>query len=491
MAELQSTNRTKLSMVRESTFGVTPANPAWKTQRPTSSSLAMNPQTVVTAEIREDRQVTDLILVGQDAQGDIGAELGFRKNDDHLEELLQGTWSTYPRILVATEDVEISDVSATTLTVASALGTPFKAGHLVLTEGFNTAGNNKLARVSSSSATTIVFPASTFTAEAAVPVGASARVIGFEGVAADIVATTTGGNALTSTALDFTTIGLAVGDWVKIGSSVTDTGFATAANNGWARISAIAANRLSFDVVPTGWAADAGTGKTIRVFVGERLRNGSTERSNSIERQYLDHSPVTYEYFTGMTLSKATLEFASRAVIKMTMTYMGQSGSVTTTRVSGSTDVAAPTNDILNTSTNVADVSFDGATVTGPNFIMGASIVVDNNMRMQEAVSSVGAVGIGNGEFNVSGSLNVYFGSPAILQKVLDNARTSLSLRAGRQDGNRETLLMDLPSIKMSGGSPSVSGKNQDVMLDATFQALMHQTLLYTIALQRFWYMPA
>ena len=71
MAELQSTNRVKLSKVRESTFGVTPTSPVFKTQRQTSSSLALNPQTVVSNEIRSDRQVTDLILVGLQAGGDV------------------------------------------------------------------------------------------------------------------------------------------------------------------------------------------------------------------------------------------------------------------------------------------------------------------------------------------------------------------------------------------------------------------------------------
>jgi hypothetical protein len=55
MPVLQSTNRVKLSKVRETTFGVTPANPVFKAVRETSSSLAANPKTVISAEIRPDR----------------------------------------------------------------------------------------------------------------------------------------------------------------------------------------------------------------------------------------------------------------------------------------------------------------------------------------------------------------------------------------------------------------------------------------------------
>src|SRR5262249_10879186 len=136
---LQSTNRVKLSKVRETTFGVTPANPAFKTIRETSSSLNANPKTVITNEIRSDRQVTDLILVDMDAGGDVGGEIAFGVADDDFEEVLQGTWSSNPAITVATLDTEISDLSATTATVAAG-GAAFIAGTLTLLSGFPTAG---------------------------------------------------------------------------------------------------------------------------------------------------------------------------------------------------------------------------------------------------------------------------------------------------------------------------------------------------------------
>lgn len=493
MADLQSTNRTQIGVVRESTFGTTPANPVFKTQRTRSSNINANPQTVVSDEIRADGQVTDLILVGQQAQGDIAGELSFLSHDDVLEEALRGTWGNHPRILNIVEDTQISAVSTTTLTVLSALGSPFLEGMLCLLEDFTTAANNKLARVDSSSATTVVFPTATFVAEAdPIPVDASIRVVGFAGEEADLAAVTVGGNALTSTLLDFTTLGIVVGDWVKIGSAVALTFFSgTTANNGWARVSAIVADRLSFDIVPAGWTADAGTGKFIRVFMGDRLRNGVVKRSNTIERQYLEHSPVTYEYLRGMVLSTLNLEFKSKSIVTTSRGYMGADGVVQSSRFAGASDEAAPTRDVLNTSSNVGDISMDGATVTGPNFVMNFTIEINNNMRMQDAVSSVGAVGIGGGEFNVSGSLATYFGSKAILEKVFNNTEFPVSLRCGRTDGNRETMLFDLPAVKLATGAPGIAGKNQDVPLDSKYQAKMHATLGYTIAVQRFWCVPA
>lgn len=491
MTDLQSTNRTKLSKSREAVYGVTDTNPVFKQVRQTSSGLNANPQTIQTDEIRPDRQVTDLILVGLTAGGPIGGELSFYAHDEDLEEALQGTWSNNPSIEVVTIDTEISAVSTTTLTVASG-GAAFKAGMLVETSGFETAGNNKLARVSSSTGTTIVFPAATFAAEAnPIPVGAAVRVIGFEGASGDITATTVGGNALLSTVLDFTTLGISVGEWIKIGSSVTDTSFAgTAADNGWARVSAIAAARLSLDIVPAGWATDAAAAKTIRVFTGDFLTNASTKRSNTFERQYLDHSPASYEYFTGQVLNTMSITMDSKAIVKLSKTYIGSEGSIDDARVSGATDIAAPTYDVMNTTANFGDIMIDGTIVAGPNFIMAASFEINNNLRQQPGMGHLGAVGIGNGEFSVTGRLNTYFGSPAIYEKILSNEETSFSCRVTGGDTGNPTYMFDIPSLKFSAGAPSVTGKNADVMIDGTYQGIMHSTLGYTMSIGRFWNIP-
>ncbi|KGT75793.1 hypothetical protein MA20_31860 [Bradyrhizobium japonicum] len=494
MADLQSTNRVALARCRETTFGVTPANPVFKAIRQTQSGLNANPKTKVTSEIRGDRQVTDLILVGQDANGNIGGELAFQVADDDLEEALQGTWSNSPSIINTGAGTPISALSATTATVTTPLGSQFVAGMLVLTGGFTASANDGLLiGVSSSTATTVVFPASTFTVDAAPVAGAFLRQVGFVGAATDIAAVTSGGNALTSTTLDFTTLGIQVGEWVKVGDGDhAGCSFATAADNGYCRVSVVAAHRLSFDRVPTGWVADAGTGVTLRCFTGDFLTNGSTKRPNTIERQYLDHSPVTYEYLRGMTLNTLQIDGKQQDIATYTKTYMGRDAYLPSpmVRISGATDVAAPTYGVLNTSSNVGRIGFDGSTITGPNFVLSTSIVINNNLRSQSAIGSVGAVGTGNGEFNVTGRLETYFGDPSVYQKVINNTLTSYDLRVGRADGNRESLLIDLPSIKMSGGAPSVSGKNQDVTLPGAFQAIMDAVKGYTMSVGRFWYLP-
>ena len=65
-----------------------------------------------------------------------------------------------------------------------------------------------------------------------------------------------------------------------------------------------------------------------------------------------------------------------------------------------------------------------------------------------------------------------------------------VDIRVGRADSHNESYLFDFPSIKLSTGSPSVSGKNADVKIQAGFTAFMDATLGYTASVGRFYYLP-
>lgn len=488
---LQSTNRTKLGKVRETSYGVTPTNPVIKEVRNTSSSLNSNPATVTSNEIRGDRQITDLILTGQSAAGDIAGELSFHAQDDDFEEVLMSAWLVKPYIEVITQDTEISDIQTAVVTVGSGLGTPFKTGMLCMLSGLATAANNKLSRLVSSTSSSLTFPASSFSAEAnPIPVGAKIKAVGFQGASADIVAVTSGGNALTSTLLDFTTLDLLPGDYIKIGDGNSANSFATAGTNGYARIAAngISANKLLLDIVPPNFSADAGTGKTIIVYTPDSLRNGAVLISSTFERQYLDHSPVSYEYFTGQCLNQMVVTFPKKAVVTVSKSYIGSLASILAARVSGASDVAAPTYPVVNSSSDIGELDMDGVQMAGPNFVMAAAITINNNLRAQDAIGYVASVGIGTGEFGVTLSqFQTYFGSKAILDKMLAGTTFGFSTRIVADSSNKETYVIDLPSCQLQKGAPSIAGKNNDVTIDGAAQALMHPTLGYTMAIFRFW----
>lgn len=91
---MSDANRVRLSYVEESAWGTTPATPTLKALRYTNESLAANAEFSSSNEIRDDRQVSDVIRTNFGAGGDLGFELSYGAFDDLLAALLFSSWTT-------------------------------------------------------------------------------------------------------------------------------------------------------------------------------------------------------------------------------------------------------------------------------------------------------------------------------------------------------------------------------------------------------------
>lgn len=477
------TNRVKLGIVREATPGTTPASPAFYVQRYTGTTLQGAPQTKVSEEIISDRQIGDLILVGKDVGGDVSFEMSCGRHlDIDIEAALFGAWAKTSEKDNNITAASITAVAATTYTTTAA-SPAWQQDDVVLATGFTNAANNKtFVAGAATSSTSIVHTSGVVetpsTTARLKKVGLQART------AADIQATTSGGNALTSTSMNFTLHGLAVGQWVKIGDSVTAANsFANAANNGWARISAIAATRLSFDIVPAGFTTDTAAGKTIRIYFGDYVRNGTTQYAHTIEEQFLDI--VQYQYFKGMVVAQLTLEAESQDLLKGSVTFLGMDNTLTgSTRVAGATEIPAAPSEVLNAAANVARIAENGTALTSAgNFVTRARVQVNNNLREQNGLGVVGAAGIGAGRAEVTGSVTAYFADNTLLAKVLANTASSIDFVSADALGNG--YLVDIPKVKFATGGAPVPGVDQDIVQELNFQGLKHATLGYTLHIQK------
>jgi hypothetical protein len=70
---MSDSNRTQMFYAVESNYGVTPAS-ALTEMRFTNESLSYGIQSKSSDELRSDRQVTDLVLVGAEAGGSVSWE---------------------------------------------------------------------------------------------------------------------------------------------------------------------------------------------------------------------------------------------------------------------------------------------------------------------------------------------------------------------------------------------------------------------------------
>ena len=153
---------------------------------------------------------------------------------------------------------KVSAVTASAYTVAT--GAVLTENTLVVARGFGKQANNGLKAVSSGATATSV-PVTGLEVETPSPLH-SLHIAGHRGVAADIGMNSEGD--LTSTALDFTTLGLNVGQYVYVTELTTE---------GYARVTGIAANVLQLDNHRDTPVVDSGAGKTVDILFSAWCRN--------------------------------------------------------------------------------------------------------------------------------------------------------------------------------------------------------------------------
>ena len=89
---MSSTNRTQIRYIKETKWGELPVSGSMQDVRNTGDSLTFGLSTTQSNEIRSDRQITDLILTGAEAGGDIEMEFSAGNADDFMAAALYSNW---------------------------------------------------------------------------------------------------------------------------------------------------------------------------------------------------------------------------------------------------------------------------------------------------------------------------------------------------------------------------------------------------------------
>lgn len=137
-----SANRTAIKRIKEVTFGTTPATPALIETRFTGESMDSTISTEKSAEIRDDRMLSDLSIVDSSPGGGLNIEFSYGSYDDLIEALMLSAWSTPLAIDGVAGD--ISTVVAATDNLTSTTGGKFTnviVGQWIKLAGFTSAVN--------------------------------------------------------------------------------------------------------------------------------------------------------------------------------------------------------------------------------------------------------------------------------------------------------------------------------------------------------------
>lgn len=416
---MTSSNIEILSVV-EATPGVTPATPRMRRRTWTGESLGLKPGFEKSQRVRDDRMNDDPAKVGLANKGGLNDEFSFPTEGSpesvDLESVFGENWLNAPfRDNDGVADSAILGVDAATQVVTVAAGASFPARALVRFSGFGEAANNALRVVTAASATVPAFAASGLVDEAAPPAAARLKLVGIEGEAGDIQAVADG---LTSTALDFTTFAvLRPGAFIVVGGAAAANRFAATATSGWARVAAVAAHKLTLDNLPAGWAADAGAGKSIRIALGDDLRQGKKIITQTLQRRFTGQASPTVMIHRGMLVSDYSLSIERQdaekgKIVSVQKTFMGLDGDPAGVNLDAAPDPENPAR-VMAAGVHMGRLYQNGARKTAPNVVKSVKVSLNANAALQGAVDTLAAISHRLGDLDVKLEITALFGDAA------------------------------------------------------------------------------
>lgn len=249
----------------------------------------------------------------------------------------------------------------------------------------------------------------------------------------------------------------------------------------WFRLTTGGANngklfRVSTSVSPTSTVItlDAGTPATVASSVAtcsvqtRRLSHGTTQTSYTIEKNMTDVG--VFEAFTGMTPSKMSIALASGSLSTINFSFMGKQAAMATATTLPGTPVASYNFDIQSGVTGTSCQVWEGGVPLTSTFVKSVSLDYDNALRGQDALCSLGYVGIGSGTIALTGSMSIYFADKTIFDKFVANTNTSLIFST--MDGSGNGYVFSMPVVNISSYQVTAGGKDADLMAEVQFTAL-------------------
>lgn len=470
---LAETSQVDLYLVEEATYGVTPATARAQEMRFTSSGLKPNKETVASDEINETRDVQDLIRVADSAEGETPGELS-----------LDGVWFKILELALSF-DAGLGSwrtVGTPTPLAVSATGTKvvrsdggswvddlFEENQHVRLRGFSNAANNGVFPVASVSATELTLGTGTGTlVDESAAVGP--QVVGLPGqvVVGVSVAAVASGNKFTRASGSFVAAGFKAGAWVRA------LGFATAGNNTVHKIVSVSALEL---VVASTLSNDSAS-SAVAIF-GCELSNGTTHKSATIEQRHSDAG--TFHSYRGMRVNSFEVTLAAKEKIGVSVAWMGAEEEDDTSTFLDSVSKRSAVNKPVAASLSLGSIEIDGSTTT--ELIREVSFSIENNLEMQHVIGAGTPANITYGDFVLTGKLTTLFKNLDLYAKFKNHSDVALTVPIIDDNGDR--IVINVPRFRFSGMSRDVGGKNQVVLAQGDYQALLDPVSGKTIRIHR------
>jgi Phage tail tube protein len=495
-----STNAVSLAYAIEASLGVLPGTPVWKLLEPNAiNSFGPELTTVSRNPISKDRQRKKGTITDLDSTAEFDADLTMEHFIDFSEGFCFANYSGPIKFGPQETDDVTAVTGADSFTVDD--NGDLVADQLVYARGFTNAINNGLHLVDTGSTTTnLVVTTTPLIAEVTPPANATVEVCGVQGATGDIEIDADGNIA--STALDFETLDLYVGQVIWVGGVADINRFGTAASpsdmRGFARIKIIATNLLTVDKTANVWVADAGAAKEIHLYFGRFLRNVSVddadflERSLQFEAAYQDLESVGvdgYEYALGNYCNEMviTLPLTDKATVTFGFVGTDTEPATVTRKVGADTPVEPAQTVAFNTSSDIGRLRITEVDETGlSTFFKNITLTLNNNVSPEKVLGILGAAFMNTGNFEVDIESQMLFTNKEVTAAIRANTTVTLDFSLRNDDGG---LFFDFPAVTLSGGDKEFP-ENETVLLNTPAMAFEDPTLGTSIGISLFGYLP-
>lgn len=502
------TNNTTLAYAIESSPGVLPGSPTWKTLEPNNigkygaeiTTVARNP----ISALRQRRKGT---VVDLDAASEHDADLTIASLVDFAEGFLYAA-ATNADLTFVGRSVNGTGFIIPAATAAQAAKLQFTSGgpiSLVFAAGYQNAANNGMKPLTADTGLAGTALAFSGAVVETAPTNAEVSIAGIRAEAGDLafsrsgdIGTLTSGNGASSNPINFTTLGLTVGQWVHIGGLLAANQFAGASSVkslGYARIRAIAAGSLTLDKLDSrlinsdGTSTGAGgTEIPTDLLFGRFIRNVPVTSSEFLRRTYqfeagydqlYETDPPTpvanpdgFEYVKGNYANEMTWEMPLTDKSTITFAFIALNTDDLVDNSGRKTNAATPIAPLqtgaFNTSADFARLRIADVDATGlTSDFKDMTVTVANGVTPEKVLGRLGARYVNLGNFELDVETEALFTSPLVVARIKANTTATMDWILRNDDG---AIVADVPSCTIGNGAKSFP-LNESVRIALEVQA--------------------
>lgn len=484
------TNNTTLSYAIEDSLGVLPGSPDWFILEPNSiGTYGATITTVARSPISQNRQrrkgtVTDLDSAVE-WEGDLTLS--------HFTDFIEG----FAFAAATNQDLDFraGDATATGYTVPALISDQINKLHfnaagntsLIFARGYLTSANNGLNPLDSQP---IVTDTELTTANAVVetaPTNATVDIAGVRAETGDLditvsgsTATITSGNETPIATIDFTTLGLTVGQFIHVGGIATPEQFT--GSLGYGRVVSIAAAILILDKIDTTLVTAAGTTDTVDLLFGRFIRNVPTNSAEFLERSFqfelafpnleVPGPGDEYEYAKGnfCNTMAVNMPLADKATVNFSFVGTDALPPSTTRATNAEAPIDPSRTGAFNTTSDctrlrIAEVDESGIYTDFKSLTM----TFNNNVSPEKILCNLGAQFMNFGNFEIDIEAQLIFNDSRVASAVRENRTMSMDFGLKNDDG---AMFFDIPSLTLGGGDREFP-VNETVLINTTAQAFL------------------